>query len=200
MLKELLGCFDNLFRVQNVSYSGHLLVLSAWFLLGSTYVLAALPHLQKVVNLGHSVQVPFLYLFLHFGEVFCVCGIPFCVSACQNTVIGSSELPYNDFFTKGLASGLWMPPANNILAKGKTGLHSDILCYDREFVVPHIGQISILWVRVLLLGPPIGYVRYPQCTANLQWVGVVIIEIWINLSAVLWCFRRQIQINPGGGQ
>ena len=35
MLKEWRGCFDNLFSVRNVSYSGHLLVLSARFLLGS---------------------------------------------------------------------------------------------------------------------------------------------------------------------
>ena len=36
MLKEWPGCFDDLFRVQNVSYSGHLLVLSAGVLLCST--------------------------------------------------------------------------------------------------------------------------------------------------------------------
>jgi len=35
MLKEWLGCVDNIFRVRNVSYGGHLLVMSARFLLGS---------------------------------------------------------------------------------------------------------------------------------------------------------------------
>jgi len=162
--------------------------------------MAALPHLQKVVNLGHSVQCPFLRLFLHFRVVFCVCGIQFRVSACLNPVIGSSKLPYDDFFAKGLACGYWLPPANHNSAKGKTGLHSDTMWYDREYVARHIGEIGVLWVRFLLLAPPIGYVRYPTCTANLHSIGVVIIEIWMNVSPVLWCFRRRIQIEPGSGQ
>jgi len=65
--------------------------------------MAGLPHLQKVVNLGHCVQFPFLPLFLHFRVVFCVGSNQFWVSACQNLIIGSSELPDNDFFAKGLA-------------------------------------------------------------------------------------------------
>ena len=44
------------------------------------------------------------------------------------------------------------------------------------------------------------YVQYPKCTANPHWVAVVIIEIWINLPPVLWCFRWWIQIEPGGSQ
>jgi hypothetical protein len=55
-------------------------------------------------------------------------------------------------------------------------------------------------VGFLLLAPPIGYVRYPKCTANLHWVGVLILEIWINLSSVLSCCRQQIQLKPGSGQ
>jgi hypothetical protein len=35
MLKEWPGCFNDLFGVQNVSHGGHLLVLSARFLLYS---------------------------------------------------------------------------------------------------------------------------------------------------------------------
>jgi hypothetical protein len=163
-------------------------------------ILAALPHLQKVMNLGHSVQFPFLRLFLHFRVVFSVCGIQFRVRACQNPSIASSKIPYDDFFGKGLACGFWLPPANNILAKGKTGLHSDNMWYDREYVPRHIGEISVLSVHFLLMSPPIGYVRYPKCPANLQGVWVVIIEIWINVSTVLWCFRQRIQIEPGGGQ
>jgi len=53
--------------------------------------------------------------------------------------------------------------------------------YDREYVMHHIWEIGVLRVRCLLLTPPVGYVRYPKCTAHLHWVGVVIIEIWINL-------------------
>jgi len=111
---------------------------------GSTLVFASLPHLQKVVNLGNSVQFPFLHLFLHFCVVFCVHGIQFWVSACQNPVIGSSKLPYNGFFAKGLACGCSLPPGNNISAKGKTGLHSDTMWYDSEYVAPHIGEKGVL--------------------------------------------------------
>ena len=152
------------------------------------------------MNLGNSVQLPFLRLVLHFRVIFCLCGIQFRVGACQNPVIGPSKLPYDDFFAKGLAWGFWRPPANNISAKGKAGLHSDTMWYDREYAVRHIGQIGVLWVNFFLLWPPIGYVRYSICTANLQWVSVAIIEIWINLSPVRWCFRRRIQMEPSGGQ
>jgi len=69
MWKVWPGCFDDLFRVRNVSHCGHLLISSAGFLLCSTQVLAALPHLPKVVNLGHSVQFPFLHLFLYFHVI-----------------------------------------------------------------------------------------------------------------------------------
>jgi len=72
--------------------------------------------------------------------------------------------------------------------------------YAGEYVARHIGEISVFLVRFFLLSPPISYVRYPKCTANLYWVRVVIIEIWIDLSPVLCCFRRRIQIEPGGSQ
>jgi len=36
MLEEWIGCLDDLFRVWNVSYGGHLLVLSVWILLCNT--------------------------------------------------------------------------------------------------------------------------------------------------------------------
>jgi len=200
MLKEWPGCFDDLFRIPNVSYGGYLLVLRARFLLGSTDVVAALPHLQKVVNLGHSVQFSFLCLCLHFRVIFCVHGIQFWVSACQNPVSGSSKLRYNNFFAKDLTIGFWLPPANSISAEGKTGLHSNTMWYDREYVVQHIREIDVHWVHSSLFAPPIGYGRYPKCSTNLHWVGVVIIEIWIDLAHDLWRFRRRIQIEPGGIQ
>jgi len=143
MLKERPGCFDDLFTVRNLSYSGQLLDLSTPFLLGSTNILAALPHLQKVVNLGHSVRFPFLHLCLHFRVVFCVCCIQIWVSACHNPVIGSSKLPYNDLFAQGLACGFSLPPADNISAQGKTGLHSATMWYDREYVTRRIGEIGV---------------------------------------------------------
>jgi len=99
------------------------------------------------------------------------------ISACQNPVIGSGELPYNDFFAKGLACGLWLPPADIISAMGNTGLHSDTMRYDREYIAFHIGVINVRLVRFILLTPPVGYIQYPECAAKLHWVGVVIIEI-----------------------
>jgi len=161
---------------------------------------AALPHLQKVVNLSHSVQFPFLRIILHLRVVFCMWSIQFPVSACQNSNFGSSKLADNEFFAKGLACGFSLPPPNNISAKGKTGLQSETMWYDRDYVASHVGTIGVLLVRFLLLAPPISDVRYPKCTPNLHWVGVVIIAILINLSPVLRCFRQRIQIEPSGGQ
>jgi hypothetical protein len=67
--------------------------------------LAALPHLQKAVNDGHSGQVSFLDLILHFQVVFCGRGVQFWVSIPQNAIIASSKLPYNNIFTKRPACG-----------------------------------------------------------------------------------------------
>jgi hypothetical protein len=53
-------------------------------------------------------------------------------------------MPYHDLFTKGLAGELSQPPAGNISAKGKTGLHSDTMWYDGEYVARHIGEIGVL--------------------------------------------------------
>jgi len=99
-------------------------------------------------------------------------------------------------------SCLWFLTASSRyhLGQGKTGLHSDTMWYEREYVARHIGEIGVLWVRFLLLSPPVGYVRYPKCTANLHWVWVVILEIWIDLPPVRGCLRRRIQIEPWGGQ
>jgi len=107
-------------------------------------ILAAQPHHQKVVHLGHSVQFPLLRLFLHFRVIFCDRGIQFRVSACQNRVIGSSKLPYYEFFAKGLPCGFLVPSAINISAKGKTGLHADTRWYDREYIARHLGEIGVL--------------------------------------------------------
>jgi hypothetical protein len=78
-----------------------------------------------------------------------------------------------------------MPPAYIISAKGKTGLHSNTIWYDIEYIARQIGEIGVLWVRFLQLSPQIGYVRCPKCTANHHFVGVVIIDIWINFTPVL---------------
>jgi hypothetical protein len=83
---------------------------------------------------------------------------------------------------------------------GKTGHHFDTMWYDREHALWHIGEIGILSVRFLLLSPPVSYVWYPKCTTQLHCVGLVIIEIWIDLPPVLWGFRLRLQLEPGGGK
>ena len=103
-------------------------------------------------------------------------------------------------FHEGFRPGFWLPLANNMSTKRSTGLHSDTMWYDREYVARHIGGNGVHWVHFLLLVSSISYVWYPKCNANLHWVGVIIIEIWINLSPVLWCFSLRIQKEPGSGQ
>jgi len=80
------------FRIRNVSYGCHLHVVSTRFFVCSTYVLAAPPHLQKVMELSHSLQFSFLWLSLHFGVEYCVHGVQCWAIACQYTSIGWSEL------------------------------------------------------------------------------------------------------------
>jgi len=131
--------------------------------------------------------------------VFCVCGIHFWVGTCHSHIVGTSECPYNDFFTKGFTCGFSQPPADVILAKGKPTLRSDTIWYERECVALDIGEIGQLRVCLLLFMPPVGYIRYRHCTATPHLVRVAINDMWKDLSPVLWCFRRQIQIEPGGG-
>jgi len=199
MFKVWPGCFYYLFCVRNVSYGGYLLVSSMRFLLHGTLVLSALPHLQKVLNPGQSVQFDFLCLIIHFRVIFCVRWIQFWISARQNPIVGCRKLPYTDFFAHGLGCGFWLPPADIISVKGTTGLNSGSMWYDREHVVRHIWEISVLQVRCLWLTPPIGYVWYPQCTGNLRWFGVEIIVSGITLHSVRWCSRQRIEIEAGGG-
>ena len=80
MLKEWPACVDDLFHVRNISHSSYLHVWTSRFLLSIRSVLAALPHFQKVVNLGHSVQCPFLRLF-SISESFSVFIVSNCGSA-----------------------------------------------------------------------------------------------------------------------
>jgi len=119
MLKEWPGGFVGLFNVRNVSNGCHLLVLSARFLLCSTSVLAALPLLRTVEDIGHCVQFAFLPLVLHFRVVLCVRRIWWWIISFQNPVGGSRKQPYNEFFVKCLECGFWLPPANTILPMGK---------------------------------------------------------------------------------
>jgi hypothetical protein len=151
MLQVCPVCINNLFSIQNVSNSCHLLVLSAWFPLGSTEVLAALPHLQTVVDHGHSVQLSFLSFSLQFYVVFSFGHIQHWIIACQYSVIRTGVPPQNDFFAMTLAYGFRLPSSDNIPRKGKTRHHSDTIRYDSEYVLCHIGELNVIWVCFYLL-------------------------------------------------
>jgi len=153
MLKVWPGCFSDLFGIWNESYGSHLLDFSVGSPLCSTVVLAAVPHLQMVVNHGHSVHFSFLRLILQFQVIFSVCVIQCCAIARQYCIIGWSKLPYYYFFPKCLNCSSWLSSASNISPKGKTRLNSDTMCYNREYVGCHIGEIGVLWQYILLLAP-----------------------------------------------
>jgi len=156
--------------------------------------LAALPHLHKVVDLGHSVQFSFLCFSLQLNVVFSFGHIQYRIVTCQFSIIGSYILPYNDYFGEDLAFGFRLPPSDNLSPKGNPRLHFENMWYDRKYVTCHIGQISVLWVYFLCLLPPVSNIGQPICTANLNGVGVVVIMIWINLPPILWRFMWWIQI------
>jgi len=182
------ACLDDLFSIRNESYGSHLLVL------------ALLPHLRKVVDLSQSVKLPVLHISLHFQVIVSICRIQCLVITCQYPVIGPSRLPYDDIFAKGFACGFWQPPADNVLSKGKTGLHSNTMWYDREYIPWHIGEIGVLPVCFILLMPPVGDIRWPKWTTNYHRVGVGINKIRIIWLPVLWSFRLWIQMVPSGSQ
>jgi len=200
MVKVWPECNNDLFSIRNVSYGCHLLVLSVRFPLCSTEVLAALPHLQKVMDLGHSVQFSFLCFSLQFYVIFGFGRIESRIIACRYPGIASWVLPHNDSWAKGLACGNWLPLSNNVSPRRKTGLLSHTMWYERQYVVCHIAEIGIHWPCFFLLVPPVGNIGQPTCTAHLNWVRVVVITIWINLPPGVWCFRRWIQMEPCRGQ
>ena len=181
----------DLFRIRNVSHRSHLLVLRVRFLLCRSSVLAAQPHHQNVVELGHSVQCVFHCLSIRFVVGFFVHRIQWWVITCQYHGIGSSKLSYNDFFAKGIACGYWLPSADHISPKVQTGVHSDTMWYDRENVSWDIREIRVLWVRFLVLSPSVGDIRYPKFTANFHWVRMVFIEFRLP--------RPQFFRDSGGG-
>jgi hypothetical protein len=92
-------------------------------------VLVDLPHLQTVVDVGHSVQFPFLCFSLQFYVVFSFSGIQYMIIARQYHIMGWSILPNDVILAKGLACGFGLPPSNNGWPKGKSGLHSNTVWY-----------------------------------------------------------------------
>ena len=100
-------------------------------------------HISKTSwTLAILCKFSFFCLSHYFRVVFCVHFIQCCVITCRYSVIGSSKLPNNDFFASGLTHGFWLPPADTISHKGKTGLHSDTKWYESEFVLCHIREIG----------------------------------------------------------
>ena len=71
-LREWPRCVDDLIHIRNVSQGCHSPVLSARFLSCSALVVPALPPLQNVVDLGHSVRFPVVCHGLYFRVIFWV--------------------------------------------------------------------------------------------------------------------------------
>jgi hypothetical protein len=118
--------------------------------------LAALPQLQKVVDIGHWVQLLLLCLSLQLHVIISTGWIQFSIVTSQLSVIGWSELPYYGYFAKGLACDFSLPPRDHISPMGNTCLHSDTVRYDREYIAYRIGEIGVLCVRYVLLPGPVG--------------------------------------------
>jgi len=78
------------------------------------------------------------------------------IITCQYPGISSTKLPYYDFLAQGPMCGFWQPPTDYVSPKKKTGLQSDNMSYEREYIMGHIRQIGILWVHMLSLAPPVG--------------------------------------------
>jgi len=86
------------------------------------------------------MQFGFLHRFLHFRVVFCDRDIQFCIGICQNWL---ERTALQQLFCEESRLWLWVPPANNISATGKTGVHSSTMLYDGEYVVRHIEEIGV---------------------------------------------------------
>jgi len=91
------------------------------------------------------------------------------------------KLICNYFFVMCHACGCWLHRADNFWPKGKDGLQCHNMRHEREYAVCHIGMIGVPSVCLLLLSSPVGNIWYSKSTANLHRVGMIIIEIWINL-------------------
>ena len=63
----------------------------------------------------------------------------------------------------------------------------------------HSGEIGLLSVCFIVLIPPVGYVQYSKWSDNFHLVWIETIDIWINLPPILYCIRRPIEIEAGGG-
>jgi len=159
MLKDWPGCFDDLLSIYNVSHSRDLSILSAKFLLCHTLVSATLPHRQKVIDLFCLVQLLSRCLFLR-RYVFISTGcLKYSGVASEWCVIGSRELCYYIMFAQGPAFGLWLPAPDLISPTRLTGLHSNVVRYDKEYVACHIGVIGALCVHFFLLETKVGDIR-----------------------------------------
>jgi hypothetical protein len=117
MLKSSPGCIDDLVGIRNLSYHSHLFVVSMIFLLCTKSIVAALPHLHKVVDFGHSVQVSLLCFFLQFQVVFSIRGFQYSAIARQNSIIGSRTVPFYHIYPECLPGGYLLSPANKVSPK-----------------------------------------------------------------------------------
>jgi hypothetical protein len=103
----------------------------------------------------------------------------------QSDFMGSSSLPKYDVVLQHITSGFMLSPANIILPKGNTSLHSDTMWYISQDVARQIAKTDRRSVCFFLLVPPVSDIHEPQCTANFHLVDVILINIWINMPPVL---------------
>jgi hypothetical protein len=98
-------CFHNLFCVRNVPYGCPLPDSRARLLHCSTKVLAPLPHPHTVQDLGQSVQYSFLLYSIPSQVISSVCHIQWWVIPRQYFVLGSSIIPYKNYFSSSVDWG-----------------------------------------------------------------------------------------------
>jgi hypothetical protein len=96
-------------------------------------------------------------------------------SSPNNIPCNSSSNMSNCYYsTKRLACGSWLPPGDTISPMAHTGLYSDTISNDNEYITCHIIAIDALLVRFVYLIPPVRHIRYPTCTTNHHWLRAVI--------------------------
>jgi hypothetical protein len=92
--------------------------LSVRFLLCRTKVMATLAHRQKVVDLGHSAQLPLLYLSLHHHFIWVLVASNGGSLPGNNPLLPRANCVTTTFSWMVSACGFWLPPPHHVVPKG----------------------------------------------------------------------------------